>query len=93
MKVYLIAITALVMGSQAHANCVNEPVFVEVEECREVPNYPSLPRLDVNGLNITGLLSQSQPPITKRHCFRRYEQRLICGGTDLNKNTEGASKH
>ena len=45
MKVYLIAITALVMGSQAHANCVNEPVFVEVEECREVPNYPSLPRL------------------------------------------------
>jgi hypothetical protein len=82
MKAYLIALTALAVEPQAYATCINEPVFVEVEECREIPSYPNLPRLDVNGLNVTGILSQFQPPIMRRHCFIRYEQRIICATTD-----------
>ena len=92
MKAYLIALTALVIGTQAQATCVYEPVFVEVEECREIPNYPNLPRLDVNGLNVTGLLSQFQPPITKRHCFMRHEQRLNCVVPAPSKHPERVKK-
>jgi hypothetical protein len=59
-------------------NCKNEVFTVEVTECRDIPTYPNLPRLEINGMNVTPFLERFREPLMVRDCFTRQQQELRC---------------
>ena len=65
-------------ASSQFENCKNEVFTVEVTECRDIPTYPNLPRLEINGMNATPFLELFRDPLMVRRCFTRQQQELRC---------------
>ena len=82
IEIFTSLFSLLAVSSNAAAveqeNCIKDVVIIEVTECQDIPTYPNLPRLEINGINVTSFIERFREPLMVRRCFTRQQQELRC---------------